>query len=825
MALKFICLLAAFTLFSGYQLVTAVYADEEALPASNLTSDGAAAWTSMGAPPTGDAAAAAAAGAGGADSSEDLMTDTVPTGTDTGASGQQCLGGTAGPFKGHKDCIVPASARPDQCALDKYMTSIEAIRQNGNEVYLGSALDKARIQRVGKGKKLTLGRLCFLRFIQRARIVSGYIQGTDINLTKLGIEPQTGTKTKPVPLPDTFNVTPSERSEEGLYPGGDFFKMCQRIDYNGTKGFNQLVKDKTPFTGSDEQQTEFRGEYTTILREFQGKITASDVLIDINTEDGAVAGKLSSYADVLTDYGRKLKELFSKSRRCTAGRNLVKAFIDWSDSDQTKKPADKASFDGKIKCKSEGPETQDYWSCAATVDAYNVAEIADKGITTIQQIDFMNKQTEVQTDVMIQQKDDVTAALKGQRDMVKKQAEVAHIAGTVDLAKAAALASKMSSIPTISDIINSCNTYLPTANTDKVQKDNYNAVLAILQYHIIFFNFGKEALAGMGNGAGSVNDLRVNQIFPAYDSAEYAGTGENAVDLCANVAANSGMNLAMNGPAKDAAKAAMIAAGLEGIANQAKGIILTGQADKIDDAIDGMNKFKPELPTFGSQDVMVQKCQADPSLPECSQFGFNRDIGFAGNSFNIDGMANGTSDASSLGSGESNNANATGNSGDTNRSGVVQRIGGSVGGINKASGLEGTVGAARFKNGGAGGGGGGGGTPGSMAAPGGGGGGDGAGGGGAGGGAVRNGSTGYEGGGARLAYGGGAGGGKSSGKPGEENPFAKLFGKKDEGGNSSLDFGRGPASVGGQGANIFGMISNRYQQVNGSKRLLEYEAK
>ena len=606
------------------------------------------------------------------------------------------------------------------------------------------------------------------------------------------------------------------------------FKGCQRVDYAGEgKGFNQLVKIKTPFSGSEAEQAEFRGEYTTILREFQSKITnGSEVLIDLNTPDAAVAGKLSAYADVLTDYGNKLRTQFSKERRCTAERNLVKEYIDWGDSDQTKKPAEKAPFDGKIKGKSEGPETKDYWSCAATVDAYNVAEIADKGITTVQQIDFMNKQSEVQTDALIAQKDDITAPLKAQRDMVKKQSEVAHVAGAVDLAKAAALASKIGSIPTISDIIDKCNEFLPKAHTGKVQKNNYNAVLAILQYHIIFFNFGKAALEGMGNGAGSVNELRVNQIFPAYNSAEFAGEGENSVDLCANVAANQGMNLAMNGPAKDAAKAAMIAAGLEGLANQAKGVILNNQAGKIDDAIDGMGKFKPDLPTFANQDVMMQKCQADPSLPECSQFGFSQDIGFAGNSINIDGMADGTSDASNLGTGGGNASNATTNNGDTDRSGIVRRIGTSTGGITKANGLEASVGAARFKNGGPLGGGGGGGAPGAMGAPGGGGGGEGGGAPGGGGGAGGSKDYSYAGGGAKLAYGGGAGGGRSSGKPGEENPFAKLFGKKEgEGGDSTLDFGRGPASVGSQGANIFGMISNRYQQVNGSKRLLEYEAK
>ncbi|MBI2520877.1 MAG: hypothetical protein HYV97_10685 [Bdellovibrio sp.] len=781
-------------------------------------------------PPTeGSTTAPVNPGAGAAGNSEPELSafSWNPDDANGGGPGKKCkLEG--GAYKGHKTCEVPNSATPDKCGLEMYKSVVDS--EGGIRFAPGRAADLsipeiAVLQRVGKGGMMTLGRLCYLYLLQKAREVAARSVPSSPPLEKFGIEPASGTKTKPVAFQDFFSYEPSERSEDGLYPGGDFFKACQRIDYAGPeKGFNSLVKKKEKFTGSEAQQEEFRGEYSTILREFQAKIASSDVLIDLSTADNQVTGKLNNYGDVLKTYGRKLKELFSKARKCTAARYLVKTFIDWSDSEQTRKPADKQSFDGKIKCKSEGPETQDYWSCSATVDAYNIAEIGDKAITTVQQIDFMNKQTEVQTDALIAQKDDVAAPLKAQRDMVKKQAEVAHVAGTIDLAKAAALAGKMGSIPTINDIIDACNQNLPKSVSHLVQSTNYNRMLDVMEFHVKFFTVASEALAG-----GGPDTLAVNQIMPNYTAQGYAGeeNDEGTVDLCANIAANSGMNLAMNGPGKDAAKAAMIAAGLEGLANQAKGVILTGQADKIDDAIDGLKKFKPELPTFATQDVMVQKCQADPSLPECSQFGFNRDIGFTGGSINIEGMANGTSDSSSLGSGPESTGSTATNSGDTNRSGVVQRIGSSVGGINKASGLENTVGAARFKGGGAaGGGGGGGGGPGSMNAPGGGGGDGGGAGAPGGGGGGGKGFSGYEGGGAKLAYGGGAGGGKSSGKAGEENPFAKLFGKKDgEGGDSTLDFGRGPASVGSQGANIFGMISNRYQQVNGSKRLLEYEAK
>ncbi len=690
----------------------------------------------------------------------------------------------------------------------------------------------------GKGIAKTLGRLCYLKLLWKARakaqtqMSEGF--GVDGQIPSINLYSGASEAGATTPYPNFFNVDPSERSDEGLYPGGDFFKKCQRIDYNGNGvGFNQLIKRQGGYQ-PDSDQVNFRAEYTKLMKEFHAAITMPTMRFGISTPDDEVEGNTNLYKNKLEEFGPKFKQLFSDARKCTAARFLVKSFINWGDADQTKKPADKQSFDGKIKCRSEGPETQDYWSCSATVDAYNAAEIADKGISTVQQIDFMNKQSEVQTDAMIHQKDDLTAPLKAQRDIVKKESEVAHLAGTVDLAKAAVLAGAMGSIPTISDIVSKCGELLKKSDSHQVQRDNYNYVLAVMRFHV---NFLLYSITSRGPGANA-SAFNVTKVIPAANAQTYAGmqagagdednpgpTQQGSIDLCANVAANQGMNLAMNGPAKDAAKAAMIAAGLEGIANQAKGVILSGQADKIDDAIDGMAKFKPDLPTFASQDVMVQKCQADPTLPECSQFNFNHDVGFASNGISIGGMADGTSDPSILGSGADNVANATGANGDTNRAGVVKGIGGSVGGIVKPSGLTSTVGAAHFKGGAAAAAGGGGGA--GPSALGGGAGGGGEGGGAAGGGAgVAGGSkVQYDGGGAKLAYSGGAGGGKSSATGAAENPFAKLFGDKKGESESSMDFGRGPASVGSQGANIFGMISNRYQQVNGSKRLLEYEAK
>jgi hypothetical protein len=63
-----------------------------------------------------------------------------------------------------------------------------------------------------------------------------------------------------------------------------------------------------------------------------------------------------------------------------------------------------------------------------------------------------------------------------------------------------------------------------------------------------------------------------------------------------------------------------------------------------------------------------------------------------------------------------------------------------------------------------------------------------------------------------------------SGAKDEGNPFGKLFNKE---GNKSgaIDFGRAPASqkVGTKTDNLFEMISKRYTNVSGEKRLIEYE--
>ena len=220
MALKFICLLTVFTLFNRYQLILPADAiacdagfhhsnesdDESACVANNAltNSEGEAAWDS-----TGTSAEATTVGATGASSegSEGLMGDAVPTGTNPGAANQNCLPGT--PIKGHKDCKVDSSARPDQCGLNLYTAAIETISQNGNDVSLGGEADKAKIQRVGKGKMLTRA-IMFSALPAKGPSHGGLhsFRGSVVTLDKLGIEPQTGTKTKPVPLPDTFNIAP-----------------------------------------------------------------------------------------------------------------------------------------------------------------------------------------------------------------------------------------------------------------------------------------------------------------------------------------------------------------------------------------------------------------------------------------------------------------------------------------------------------------------------------------------------------------------------------------------------------------------------------------
>jgi len=77
----------------------------------------------------------------------------------------------------------------------------------------------------------------------------------------------------------------------------------------------------------------------------------------------------------------------------------------------------------------------------------------------------------------------------------------------------------------------------------------------------------------------------------------------------------------------------------------------------------------------------------------------------------------------------------------------------------------------------------------------------------------------------KLSFSGGRGSaGSSRRRKAKGNPLAALMGKN-KGGSKTQKYARGTASIGRKSGNIFDQISTRYSDVNGKKRLIEYEQK
>jgi hypothetical protein len=276
-------------------------------------------------------------------------------------------------------------------------------------------------------------------------------------------------------------------------------------------------------------------------------------------------------------------------------------------------------------------------------------------------------------------------------------------------------------------------------------------------------------------------------------------------------------------------KKQLIAIGGQAATNLLEADMLGKQADQIGSAIASVNSFNPIAPIApGASNLMTNFCQLNPSNAQCVGGGLTRtfdanagtnviDFG-PGGVGSIYAPANVAPIAGGGGGGGSGNAIGTPNP--TNTMGTNTTV------AAKNDGLLGNSSQAVIdpKAGGGGGGAGGGAGGGSAA----GGGGGGAPLGGAGGGGVQAALGGrpptYSGGGGSMNMMGGFGINKPAAATADNsNPFGKLFDKNAPKGDGTMNF-RSPASaLGGKNANIFEMITNRYNSVSSDKRLLEYE--
>ncbi len=476
---------------------------------------------------------------------------------------------------------------------------------------------------------------------------------------------------------------------------------------------------------------------------------------------------------------------------------------------------ERAKEEGGMGCSHEGAETHDYLACKRIVKFMDGFVIGKQVMQVQQTFRAGAKQMELQDEITQKARSEegvqITDGMKVQAESTRQQGNLAFEMAAFDGAKAGVLLSMIADFPTPEKMITNCQT-----NAQLVSK---TAVINSLKTNIQNI---------IGAGQVELDENKKTVLLQAAASLEVPQDNPQETELiCAqaittNANAGGGENfLFLNQEVRDKMKAVAMKAGLEALANGAKGALLHDQAGMIDDAMKDIEEFEPpEFPVAEELPATASECLVDPSAEGCIAPAAGGFDGFTGQNFNASfgGGAN-------LGSGtEEGGLSDTDSSvtGATDRNLLPTNFG-TVDGVNTTGNdfVDGQARAGSIKAG-------------QVAAGGGGGGGSAGGGGGFGGGGgankgpqqakpsgkrdinIKTKGTG-------LATVGGRGAIGASKKK-ATNPFSKLLGKNKTKGNSSLNF-RGPAQVAGKKGSLFQMISNRYNSVSAKDRLLKYENK
>ncbi len=571
---------------------------------------------------------------------------------------------------------------------------------------------------------------------------------------------------------------------------------------------------------------------------------------------------LTDLKNYLTEHYKAVKQILMAAdgvKSCQSLRGLTDLLSrdDYKQAASWTNGTSKTSVDGKITCKAGGAETQDYLPCLNAINAYDALFVANAGVETVQQVSYMGKQMDIQQK-MAEDTDSITAGMEAQKSNLEAQADIANQKAVFDGARAATLAGVLNSMPTREQLVSRCTEtvndgldqidsgaaslveYIQPALKDVQEKlKTIKINLSIVEKPLSFdslaeamsqhskLSFTQDAAtppAGappQADGPGGGSNSIVATKFTVEDGQ--SGVNRNsAEDICGEAATKSQATLLMNEEARQAMKAAMIAAGLDAAGNLAKAAILNKHADQIGDAINDVESFAP--PEFSGvyEDGLFDECTADPDSENCGVSLSGQDVGFTGNTIQISGF-----DAGVIGGGDNSEIAAAANSDSptsTSRSGsTAPKIGSAISGADKGGGITDAAAKATLGGGGAGGGsgGGGGGSPGSVAGP--------SGGGAPGGGgeqpAPETGNT------SKISFSGGlkpsglSGGMRAAAAKKESkvaNPFDKLFGKK--GAGNELSF-RNPAAIGKGKGSVLEQISRRYSEISKTDRLLKYEKK
>lgn len=614
------------------------------------------------------------------------------------------------------------------------------------------------------------------------------------------------------------------------FEGGPTFSMCQTM-----LPINISWKELSPAPGNW-----LNASYLKVVKQskYDDKLEPQqDLLIKEKKDEKStpdqkaksVEKNMAAIDKTLSSLISEISSQYYEIEQCVAVYYLTHARIDYDDSDHTGKSSSR-SLDGKITCQTTGAEVQDYPACVKMITAYNALNLGEKVAHTVQEISFVDKQMDAQLDAT-KDPSNPTNVLRMQEKTVEAQSQIAKERAGISGAKVAALSAAVGAFPTRKDFVNFCKE--KSQGQFQALKSKRNEIL----------NYLNEGIGGLENeveNAVVLRKARAELELAMSDSKQKAKNPGQVLEGAAKTpsSSNSGgesqqmshpcdigyssqLKLSINQKAQDATKVAAVEAGVELVSNVAKAAILDKQADRIRNAINGINVYKPgDDLGYGDLELLQSECQTSPELQKCIDAGFGRDQEFYGNGIIING---GVGQATGAGT-QNQDADSFGKDGATlgqNGQALSAGTGASfIDGENKGSGILDSSYAATVKenkaaNAGGGGGGGGGGASAPSSDP--------------------NAGLGQEGGvtegrglGSGASYTGTGnsayfGGGNLVGKKEKvDNPFDSLIGKGAK--SNDLKF-RGPATgeIGNKGKSIFQTISERYQDMASKKRLVEYE--
>jgi len=637
----------------------------------------------------------------------------------------------------------------------------------------------------GYGKKNTQARVCFINnYLEAAR-------NTKTELSNITIEEGEISVRRKDNLPNSLTQlepTGLESVDEEEYIGNSFFKSCQKA-----------LPSKLDDLPDEKQKYFLQGWKTLVIEKINKGIKNSDIKFRLSISKSLMAERAEEFLEKVESFVGDAQDQYYKNLKCHAAIELVGHNTNFKEKNVDNRP-EVSSFDNKISCPAATSESQDYEDCEDMVDKYNGSSVIRTGVDKIGQVTTALKQQEALFE-QSQNADDPAAALTLQKEMLEHQQTLLVVRGSINTAITTVLATARN-FTDLDDIIETCGNKLSSEDTND-EKSNYDSL--ITNYLDPLRKFAISLVESEDQGSGSI----------APPSAL-----TNPAELCHAVAHSGKLELITSDRAKDQAMALLAEVATQVAVDTTQALLLNDQIAKIQAAIDALENFDPEIAgTALTDELMVTKCQADPSAEGCDSFAFKQHQGIVGNNMQLGGTT-GLSTSSGTAETDDGVASAVDEVSATDRSDVAGAGGGVASSTGKSSDtLNPMRGAGPVKTKAGGAGGGGGGAASGFAAPGGGGGGKGGGGGNS---SAAKATKRYnysEAG--KIGFGGGGLRGAGGKKKKKGNPFAGLVGKK----GSVLNTGRKPASLGKKSNSIFIMLSNRYKNVSDKERLHQYEIK